>query len=176
MGPSMTTAADLDRLESIYRSEVRRVYGFARNRVGEHEAADLTAEVFHAAALAFRDGRGEVVTPAWLMAVTKNKVNDAWRRAYRRKAKQHLTRPRGEDVMEFPTGWAEDPRRPAVLAALDELPAKDRALLVLHHVDGMSVAELASDMNKTVSAVESALARARRRFRRHYDREDDRDR
>lgn len=164
----VTTSDDLARLEALYRANVQRVYGFAVNRVGHDDAADVVAEVFHAAALAARDGRLDAVTPPWLMAVARNKVTDHWRRAYRRKARAHLAEARGEDLVHFPDEWTQDPRRSQVIAALDQLSDRDRGLLVLHHVDGVPVAELAEATGTSVSAVESALARARRRFRAHY--------
>lgn len=167
----MTRSTDLDLLEAIYRRNVRRVHGFARNRLDAEAAADVTSEVFHAAAIAFRDDRGDLVTDAWLMAVVRNKVNDHWRRAYRRKAKHHLTHRRRDDAVEFPVDWNDDPRRADVLRALDALPERDRSLLVLHHVDGMTTTDLAQDLAMSVAAIESALARARRRFRSVYDEE-----
>lgn len=45
---------------------------------------------------------------------------------------------------------------------------EDQRALLLHHVDGMTVAELADAGGRSVSATESALARARRAFRRLY--------
>ena len=156
-------------LAALYDAEVDRVYGFAVNRVGRDEASDIVSEVFHAAALAFRDGNGDRITAAWLMAVARNKVMDHWRRSYRRKAKFHLTHARSQDMTDFPPDWAADARRPAVVAALDALPKLDRALLVLHHIDGMPITELADLLGKSERAIESALARARRKFRAHYD-------
>lgn len=163
-----TNPTTLSRLEQVYRDNVRRVHGYAHHRVGPNDALDIVAEVFHAAAMAARDGRIHQVTTPWLMAVTRNKVADHWRRAYRRKAKAHLLHLREADVTTFPHDWHEDPRRPAVLAALDRLRPRDRALLVLHHVDGLAVAELAELLGMSVSACESALARARRAFRDRY--------
>lgn len=163
-----TEPAALTGLEQVYRDNVRRVHGFAHHRVGPDDALDVVAEVFHAAAMAARDGRIHQVTTPWLMAVARNKIADHWRRAYRHKAKVHLTHLRGADMTCFPHDWHEDPRRPAVVAALDRLRPRDRALLVLHHVDGLEVVELADMLDISVSACESALARARRAFRDRY--------
>ena len=165
----MERDSDIDGLSAVYKDEVDRIYGFAVHRVGRAEAADVVAEVFHAAALAFRDGRGQAVTRAWLMAVARNKVMDHWRRAYRRKAKLHLTHRREADLMDFPVDWAADSRREAVIVALDALSERNRSLLVLHHVDGLSTSELADELETSVRAIESALARARKKFREHYD-------
>ncbi len=167
----MTVPTDVteQQLEALYRANVRRVYGFARNRVGETDAGEIVGEVFHAAALSFRQGDGDRVTPAWLVAVARNKVNDHWRRAYRRKARRHLVHLREDELVDFPADWAEDPRRESVIAALDALSERDRSLLMLHHVDGMPIAELADLVGMSVAAIESALARARRRFRVVYE-------
>lgn len=164
----VTTPADVARLESLYRSMVRRVHGYARNRVGADDAADIVAEVFHGAALAIREGRGDAVTESWVMAVAHNKVMDHWRRSYRRKAKAHLVEHREDELVDFPVDWSEDPRREFVIAALDRLNDRDRGLLIVHHVDGMPIDEMAATTGKSVAAIESALARARRRFRTHY--------
>ena len=159
----------VDRLTALYDAEVDRVYGFVRNRVGRDAAGDIVSEVFHAAALAVRAGDDVSLSPAWLMAVARNKVNDHWRRSYRAEAKQHLTHARPSDMTTFPHDWAEDARRPAVIDALDRLPDRDRMLLVVHHVDGLPISELADLTGTSVRATESALARARRRFRSCYD-------
>ena len=131
--------------------------------------------MFHAAAVAFTDGRAERVTPAWLMAVTRNKVIDRWRTAERRSAIALRNRGRRDDYVEFPDDWTADPRREHVLAALDRCKSDERTLLVLHYLDGMPASELADAMGCSISAMESRLARARRSFRRFYTPEVPRD-
>lgn len=160
--------AGLGGFEALYREMLPVVHRFAATRLGEADGEDVASEVFHAAAVAVRDGRSEAVTPAWLMAVTRNKVIDRWRLAERRSAILLLNRGRADDYVEFPADWNQDPRREHVLAALDRCRPADRTLLVLHYLDGMSAAALAEVMSCSVSAMESRLARARRAFRRHY--------
>jgi RNA polymerase sigma-70 factor (ECF subfamily) len=155
--------------DALYDAEFGSVYRYARARVGHSDGEEVTAEVFHAAALAHADGQGSTVTPAWLMAVTRNKVIDRWRRAERHKAKRHLVWPREKDAVEFPEHWTQSGTREAVLGALDQMKTRHRTLLILHHVDGMSVPEIASALDESTRSVESALARARSSFRRNYD-------
>jgi len=175
MEAQLTTAAgtpeDMEsasEFEELYRNMLPTVYRFASARLGPEEGEDVTSEVFHAAAVAFTDGRADIVTPAWIMTVTRNKVIDRWRTAARRNAIALRFRPRKADLASFPADWTEDPRREHVLAALDAVSTDDRALLVLHYLDGMSAPDLAAELDITVSAIESRLARARRRFRSHY--------
>lgn len=161
-------AIDVDAFDAIYTDNVRMVHAYAAARLGAGEGEDVTAEVFQAAVVAFRSGRAEQVTPAWLMAVTRNKVIDRWRRAERRMAKAHLLR-RTEDV-SFPGDWSDDERRELVLEALQKLKHRHRSLLILHHVEGVPIVAIAADSGQSAEAVQSAVGRARVAFRRHYER------
>ena len=156
-------------LEEVYRTNVRLVYGYAVARLGRAEGEDVTGEVFQAAALAFAEGRADHVTPAWLMAVTRNKVIDRWRRAERQMAKAHLLERAGEVVGPLELSLDRE-RRDQVLDTLSRLSNRHRMLLVLHYLEGQSVQEMAQALGESMRAVESALARARRRFRTIYER------
>lgn len=165
---------DLAALERIYRENVTTVYRYASSRLGKDRGEEVTSDVFHAAAVAFREGNGDRVTTAWLVAICKNKVIDDWRRATRRKAKDHLVRPGREDLVTFPADWSHDGRREQVMVALDRCSDSHRAVLILHYVDSMTAPEIAAALEMSTSAVESLLARARRSFRTHYESGEDR--
>lgn len=164
--PSRTRA---DSFEELYRRHVGDVYSYAASRVGRDEAEDITADVFHAAARAVIRGDSGQVTPAWLMAVVRNKVIDHWRRRERRHGKLHLLRAIGNtaDPSEHVIADAESHR---VIMALEKVSKRHRLLLMMHYVDGLTSRELADLLGLTIVAVESALARARRSFRAHFDR------
>ena len=154
--------------EALYREMFPLVHTYCTARLGKNDGEDVTADTFHAAARAFQRGDHEKVTPAWLMAVARNKVIDRWRKHGRRKALAHLVQPLESDLVTLPDSWNVDPRRQQVLETLESMKLRHRTLLILHHVDGMSVAELAAATNTSTTAVESALARARRAFRKNY--------
>ena len=156
--------------ESVYRRMLPTVYRYAVARLGRADGEDVTAEVFHAAAVAFADGRREQVSDAWLMAVARNKVIDRWRRAERRNALAHLVRPRADELVELPPDWSHGPQRERVLRVLDQISPRHRHVLIAHYVDGIPAPELAGHLGVSVAAIESALARARRAFRRAFDR------
>ena len=156
-------------LEALYREMLPQVYRFASARLGPEDGHDVAAEVFHAAVVAFTDGRAGQVTPAWLMVVTKNKVIDRWRMAERRGAIAMKFRPRADDLADFPHDWFENIQRDAVLRALGRMATKERSLLVLHYLDGISTLELAAQLDVSVSAIESRLARARRKFHSFFE-------
>lgn len=156
-------------LEALYREMLPQVYRFASARLGPEDGHDVASEVFHAAVVAFTDGRAAQVTPAWLMVVAKNKVIDRWRMAERRGAITLRFLPRADDLAEFPQDWFEDAQRDAVLRSLGRMATKERSLLVLHYLDGISTSELAAQLDVSVSAIESRLARARRKFHSFFE-------
>ena len=162
--------ASVSSFERLYDEHLPMVYRYTTARLGRSEGEDAAADVFHAAAVAWRDGRGETVTTAWLMAVAHNKVVDRWRRAERRSARAHLVAVDAERADDLPFEMREPGMRDEVLAILDGLKPNHRALLILHYVDGMSAPTIAADLELGVPAVESTLARARRAFKREYDR------
>jgi RNA polymerase sigma-70 factor (ECF subfamily) len=60
-------------------------------------------------------------------------------------------------------------QRAEVLAALGQLPALHRQVLVLKYLDGCSVAEIATTISKTEVQVQSLLQRARDGLRRQVE-------
>jgi RNA polymerase sigma-70 factor (ECF subfamily) len=64
-------------------------------------------------------------------------------------------------------------RRIALERAFDRLDADERAILVLHHLDGRSVAEIAAVLAVPVGTAKSRLHTARRNLERAIEREDE---
>ena len=157
---------DRDRFARLYDENVDAIYSYARNRLGATEAEDLTAEVFHAALLARRRGGLDDLTSAWLMAVARNKVIDRWRMRGRRSEKVHLL---GRADHSLPPDWVEDPRAEEVMVALERLSDRHRTLLIMCHVNGSPIRDVAAELGETESAIESALKRARQSFRDVYE-------
>ena len=62
-----------------------------------------------------------------------------------------------------------------VAAAIGELPARQRAAIVLTYGDGMSNAQVAEILGTSVSAVETLLVRGKQNLRRALDKLIDKD-
>lgn len=160
--PLLQPAAAADFVE-LYDRSIGDVYSYLRSRVGEQPLAeDLTQEVFLAGAR--RAAAGQPVDVAWLIAVARNKAVDHWRQQGRRERRLHLVETTSSSV---------EPALGAIEASvaeevLDELGPTYRAALVLRHVDGLSVPEVADHLGRTVAATEQVLSRARAAFRRSY--------
>jgi DNA-directed RNA polymerase specialized sigma24 family protein len=57
-----------------------------------------------------------------------------------------------------------------VVEALGRIPDPGRTALVMRHVEGLSVAEIAGELGRTVEATDSILRRSRQRLRDEYNR------
>ena len=126
-------------------------------------AEDVTADAFAAAVAEYRAGRPEVVTTSWLCTVAKRRLIDHWRREH--VASKNVIPLSGRGlVFESPQIGERD----AVVRALGALAPEQRAALVLQHVEGFSVAEIAHIISRTPKATESLLGRARSAFRAAY--------
>ncbi len=100
---------------------------------------------------------------SWLLRVATNLCID-------RRRVRARTAPMPEDIEQF-EDCSKAPLdddfaiRHAVRRAVDDLPDRQRAALVLVHFQGLSGQEAASALGVSAEAVESLLARARRRLR-----------
>jgi RNA polymerase sigma-70 factor (ECF subfamily) len=132
------------------------VYGYCRARLALHDAEDVTAEVFRATAEQLELDPGGQLGRAWFVTAARNRIIDRWRREQRWRPRLAVLAA-VEPALPGPEEDVSD-----VLEALDELPVAQRAALMLHHVDGHPVKEVAGLLGRSPRAVESLLARGRR--------------
>jgi RNA polymerase sigma-70 factor (ECF subfamily) len=156
-----------EQLLTLYDESVGEVYGYllkrCRNRA---DAEDLTSLVFLAAAEATSRRPPPDVTVPWLIGIARHKLVDHWRRSEREQRRIHAVAEAEPAVPDDPWDVELD-----ILVARDVLAtlgALHRAVLTLRYVDGLSVAEVARNLDRTVHAVESLLTRAKREFRETY--------
>ena len=152
----------LRRFKLVYDEAFPAVFVYLARRTGDRVAAeDLAQETFAAAVREL--GRRDVdeLTVPWLLGVARHKLADWWRRAEREQARvARWQRERRDETRSEPGD--------RVLDALATLPIPQRAVLVLHYLDDVPVAEVAVLIDKSVAATESLLARARHAFRDAY--------
>lgn len=162
-------------MAALYRRALPQVYGYLLPRCGSTVVAeDLTAETFLAAVAAVRAGRvrGPEVTVAWLVGIARHKLADHWRRSAREERGMAAVAVLGEEASD---PWDEQLDAQAAHAALACLAGPQRAALTLRYLDGLSVAEVAAFLGRSVHATETLLVRARAALRRVYREEGSRD-
>lgn len=148
-------------LAGIYDDYHQPIYRYIYRHVGEVETSrDLTAEVFQRLLQALQDGKGpDHEVSAWLYHTAHNAVVDYYRRQQHR---QHL--PLNEELVDA----ADDPVSMAeghisaqqVRAALRQLTSDQQQVITLKFLEGLSNAEVATMLNKPLSAIKSLQHRA----------------
>jgi RNA polymerase sigma-70 factor (ECF subfamily) len=148
-------------------------------------ADDLVQQVMHKAIRSFHSFRGE--TPEewrdWLRSILCNKVQDAIRRATRRRRSITCEVPgngngSGPDLLEELSAAAQTPeellvRQEEVAAlgqAVAELPALQQEVIWLRFVEGLPHIEIARRHGRSVNAVQLLYQRTVDRMRRRLDR------
>jgi RNA polymerase sigma factor (sigma-70 family) len=159
---------DPEAFEAFYRRHVRMVTGFvARRVVDPHAVDDLTTEVFLAAiegAAGYRARLGNEA--AWLVGIARNVLAAERRRSARQADTHHRAagrRPLDEDAiarLEERIDAERAARR--LLAAIEDLPERLRAVLELVDVDGLTVAEAAAVLKIRPGTARVRLHRAHR--------------
>ena len=122
---------------------------------------DLTQETFVGVARQVREGTMHRASVGLAVVAARHRFLDVMRR--RRAEDAHASSPGGDLVWPDVAGAvvsADSARR--LLARLTD---EQRAALVLHHLDGLPVAEVAVLIDRSVHATESLIARAKRVLR-----------
>lgn len=170
------SATDRTAIGILYRRHYPAIASYIRRRVGCcHDAEDLIAETFMAmvAQLPKYRVRGAPFR-SWLYRLATTQVN-RWARKRRRAAIRELSARDQELTVERANAGRMVIDRDRVRLALLSLPARYQAILSLHYMEGMSIAEIAQVLNCASGTVKSRLARGREKMRQQIERMRDRD-
>jgi RNA polymerase sigma-70 factor (ECF subfamily) len=149
-------------MEMLYHQFKRRVFGMAHRIVGGNDAEEVAQEVFVRVFRGLAAFRGDSALSTWIYRLT---VNASLSHLARRGRRQEIS----DDALADVAAPAEIARDPALAsrieAALAELPAGYRAILVLHDIEGLSHEECAAILECRVGTCKSQLHKARARMR-----------
>lgn len=171
---ALTRAAqsgDVGAASALIERYYPRVYWFVYSIThGKTNVEDLTQEVFTRALGALPRFNGSYRLEAWLLRIARNLVIDDVRKRVRLPEPTDPTELMGlgatpsqnDDVWEVVCHHVD---ASVVNLALSRLPARQRTVLVLRELEGMSYAHIAKVVGINARGVESALRRARARFR-----------
>ena len=160
-GGERRLSRDAEEFRVFYGAALPRVYGYLLHRCGSSATAeDLTQETFLAAVVEVRKERQVEEPFAWIMGIARHKLLDHYRR-------QDRARSRVTEIVETQAERTDDGDGRAI-TALASVPGDQRIALVLRHIDGLSVPEVAAALGRSVEAAESLLARGRVKFRQAY--------
>ncbi|MGW1809816.1 RNA polymerase subunit sigma-70 [Streptomyces sp. NPDC002078] len=170
---------------ALTESHRREIRAHCYRMTGSYDdAEDLVQETFLRAWRA-RDGyQGRASTRTWLYRIATNACLDFQRRTARRPqayeplpgmdhgtgeppARITWLQPCPDDELPDSAAESRETVELVLLAALQHLPARQRAALVLRDLLGLTAAETAQALDTSVASVNSALQRARPALREH---------
>jgi RNA polymerase sigma-70 factor (ECF subfamily) len=152
---------DLDAFETIVRARMDAVYRLTSAILGEEaDARDAAQETFVAAWRELPRLRETDRFEAWLQRVAVNAARMTLRARGRRRVREIPS----SQVAALASHAAIDNRSDASLldSAMRELPIEQRTILVLHHLEGRPLAEIAGLLEIPVGTAKSRLFHARR--------------
>ncbi|MEZ4402108.1 MAG: sigma-70 family RNA polymerase sigma factor [Kofleriaceae bacterium] len=153
---------DARAMETLYHQYKRRVFGLCYRIVGANDVEEVVQEVFVRVFRGLAGFRGEAQLGTWVYRLA---VNCSLTHAGKQRRRQEV----GDEPLEAmaaPAPMMRDPRLShRVEAAMAQLPAGYRAILVLHDVDGLSHEECAAIMDCRVGTSKSQLHKARAKMR-----------
>jgi RNA polymerase sigma-70 factor (ECF subfamily) len=162
----------------LFDSFFPRLYRFALARLdGDPEGArEVVQQTFCKAIERLDTYRGEAALYTWFCQVCRNTLID-YQRAMNRETRNVVLledQPNVRAILESfvapvaeqpdQRAWQQDVRR-LVQATVDTLPDHYSEILELKYVDGLSLQDIAEQLNVGTKAAESLLQRARRAFR-----------
>jgi len=154
-------AGDMQAFAALYTMFGRPCFNLALRILGNRaQAEDLVQEIFLKTIGTIRSYRGEAPFGSWLKRMTVNAVIDQLR------GQRHAAETDSESLQLAEA--ATDSTNPAAVvdawSLLQRLPARARAVLVLHEFEGYTHAELAALFGQSESYSKSILARALKRL------------
>jgi RNA polymerase sigma-70 factor (ECF subfamily) len=158
--------------EELVKAFGDRIYntalGFVQN---EHDAEEVTQDVFVKVHQNISGFKGESKLGTWLYRITVTQSIDFLRKKKRQKRVSFLTsifgkQEVGEPDFHHPGVAAEQKENASVLFfAIRQLPELQQTAFLLQKMEGLSQQEVAEVMNTTESSVESLLHRAKTNLR-----------
>lgn len=161
---------DFEQLVTAYE---KNVYNLALRMVGDpDDAADITQETFIKAYRAIGSFRGDSKFSSWIYRIASNVCLDFLRsRSRRAQVPLSFENEDAEGEIELPD-MSQNPEKvlmkklsmEAVRRGMEKLPPKQRQILVLRELCGLSYAELAQTLSVEEGTVKSRIFRARKRL------------
>ncbi|MBM2622084.1 SigE family RNA polymerase sigma factor [Actinoplanes sp. LDG1-06] len=152
---------DAEDFDTFYAMSSRRVLAHVAMMVGNRsEAEDAVAEAYLRAWNRWAKVSRYENPEAWVRQVAYRLAVSAWRKAVNR-IQAHWREATDQSVDEL------GPDHVAIVAALRKIPADQRRVIVLHHIAGLSVAEIHQETGIPAGTVTTWLARGRRALAAH---------
>lgn len=168
----LAQAGNLDAFETLYHRHKERLYTVAVGILGNHsDAQDIVQEAYLRSFSRLEKLRKETSILAYLLRIVSNAAIDILR--FRKTSHTVPLEGANQGIDEIPDAQRnpevamEEANRVSILQeALLTLPADQRVVVVMHHIEGLPVQDIAEQLKIPVGTVKSRLGRARETLRR----------
>ncbi len=164
--------AQNESLKLTIEKERKRLLDFIRRRVPTQEdAEDILQDVFYELVNTYRLMKPVEQMASWLFTVARNKITDRYRKKKPDSLEQHFGIRSGDDgerlnIADFlpansnspETEMMRDAITEGLMAALEQLPAEQRDVFIMHEIEDKSFQEISE---KTGVNVNTLLSRKR---------------
>jgi RNA polymerase sigma-70 factor, ECF subfamily len=161
---ALAASGDTSAFERLYRAHVGRIHNLARRMLGNHEADEVTQDVFVRTWQKLGQFRGESAFSTWLHRLAVNVVIER-RRTYAIHRERMVDDPQALDHVTVAPARAD--LTVDFEQAIEQLPAGAREIFVLHDVEGYKHREIAMMLGIATGTSKRQLHRARMLMRRH---------
>jgi RNA polymerase sigma-70 factor, ECF subfamily len=163
--------------EKVYMDFQPKIFRYLASLIGEHEAEDLTQEVFVKVNRALEDFRGESKLSTWLYRIATNAALDKLRSPSFRQAESPDLIDTDETPIDDRNTWTGEKTPPVehqiyreemnecIRDYIGRLPESYRTALVLSEMEELSNNEIAEILGVSLDTVKIRLHRARTKLR-----------
>ena len=154
--------ADNDKVWQELYSYEAEIFAFIKNAVGDADIAkDLFQDIYLSALKNLSSLDPQRSLKNWLFTTTRNRVINYFRFNSKREFSEIK-----EDSLQTRIKHSDDAE--LISQVLNQLPLRQKIVLLLREVDGFSYQEISQQLNLSVSAVTALLSRARENFQKYY--------
>ena len=158
---------DLTDFNEFVRKYQDRIYNLCRYMLRDpQDAQDAAQDTFLKAYRGLKEFRPEASLYTWLYRIAVNTCLDYKRRTRRTSLNESLPEDRPSDAPSPDKDLESRQRGEALQSALQKLPGKMRAAIVMREIEGLSYEEIAESLQASVGTVKSRISRAREELRR----------
>ncbi len=155
------------RFEELYRSTAQDLLAFLTRRASDsEEATDILAEVYLIAWRRLDTVPANGDARLWLFGVARNLLMKSNQQRLTHQALVRGITAELSQIARYPAGPADNELNDSVRASLQQLPAKQREVLLLTAWEGLKPREIAKVTGSTANLVRVRLHHARRYLRR----------
>ena len=159
---------DRDAFSQLYRLHYRAIASYLYRRTGDvHVTEELVSDVFFTTLRTLHrfEQRG-IPFRSWLYRIATNAVNN-WARRRRRELRRLSDTAQYEQTKTSEAAALTTELRPELLRAFQSLSPKHQTVLALHHLEELSVDQIALVIGRSPGTVKSRLSRAREAMRKN---------